>query len=51
LLAGSVMQPRLIDRLQAGVSPGCITGGELRRPDLENPSAVPGAIDPISVTG
>ncbi|QNI53702.1 hypothetical protein SynBIOSE41_01181 [Synechococcus sp. BIOS-E4-1] len=37
--------------MQAVDSLGCITGGELRRPDLEDPSAVPGAIDPLPVAG
>ena len=42
---------RLFDRLQPADSPGCITGGELRRPDLEYPGAVPGAIDPLPLNG
>ncbi len=42
---------RVVDRLQAADSLGCITVGELRRPDLEDPSAVTGAIDPLPVAG
>ncbi|QNI59176.1 hypothetical protein SynBIOSU31_02310 [Synechococcus sp. BIOS-U3-1] len=42
---------QLVDRLQAADSLGCITGGELRRPDLEDPSAVSDAIDPLLAVG
>ena len=46
-----IRRGRLVDRLQPAHSLGCITGGELRRPGLENPGAVPGAIDPLPFAG